>query len=930
MTRPLLRLFGVEPVFVGRSNETAVLQHAIEALAIGDGGFIHLVGEAGIGKTSLLVMATDDLARRAITVRAAAADETDRRRHLSLVRALLPEAGWRTEPDPVGAAVAEVERLAAAGPVALLADDVHWADDASLDAIRAIARRAAVLGMLVVTTARSHPPSASLSRLGETAASSGQRLALGPLDGDQLELLVERRFGSRPGPNLALSLATTAGNPFLAVEFVGALVADGLVGLDNGVIELEHVGDLPEDLSDRLARHTLLAVPEGELVLRAAAVLPGGFTTEELAAVLDRPLTEVLAIALAAVTAAVLVDTGSTLAFRHELLRRAVLESTPPSIVRTLQRLAAAVLVRRHADPERVTTCLLAGCDPNDPHDVEQLLAAGRDMHGRNPAAAADLLRAGLDGLPAHDERFDATSLELGWALLAAGRPREISAVLDARRRRRSGRLLIEEHRLRGIAMSLSGRIDELADRVDVGDRAGDLDASELAATLDPTDPDAVDAAAEMGLLWVSSERPDEARRVLDWVAASPTPSSPFRVASVSTVRAWLAAVNGSFEDAVVHARAGLDAVALDGTGNATPGSPMTVLALAHDFLGDGDAALAVLRESRHSRPLPRWTPPLLQFATALTLYRRGDWDDALAEVDAGLLAADEVDLGLGVFWPYGVGTLIAVARGQREAAQQWLVRSRTLLGTRSLGAEWLGFATAAQAEADGDDERAAAVLEHIANRVLDANVPTLLLNVGADTVRLAIATHRTGTAERVVAALHALTTRTSSPVARAVADWSAGLARADPHAIASASDLLADCRRIPDATKACHDAAVVAARNGDESEARRHAKEAFAGYDALGADQLHLRLRSELRTDGLVLRPRRTPPRPAQGWASLTPSESTIVQLVSEGLTNTEIGERLYVSRRTVESHLGRVYAKLDLSTRAQLVAAAMRHPFA
>jgi DNA-binding CsgD family transcriptional regulator len=66
------------------------------------------------------------------------------------------------------------------------------------------------------------------------------------------------------------------------------------------------------------------------------------------------------------------------------------------------------------------------------------------------------------------------------------------------------------------------------------------------------------------------------------------------------------------------------------------------------------------------------------------------------------------------------------------------------------------------------------------------------------------------------------------------------------------------------------------------------------------------------------------------QGWDSLTPSETTIVQLVSEGLTNTEIGERLYVSRRTVESHLGRVYVKLELSTRAQLVAAAMRHQFA
>ncbi len=117
--------------------------------------------------------------------------------------------------------------------------------------------------------------------------------------------------------------------------------------------------------------------------------------------------------------------------------------------------------------------------------------------------------------------------------------------ILEAGGRRRSGRRLIEEQRLRGIAMSLAGRVEEVADR------AADLDAAGLAAELDPNDPDAVDAAAEFALLWVSSERPDEARHVLDWVAASPTPASPFRVASVSTVRAWLAATDGRFEDAV-------------------------------------------------------------------------------------------------------------------------------------------------------------------------------------------------------------------------------------------------------------------------------------------------------------------------------------------------------------------------------------------
>ncbi len=899
-----------------------MLYEAVDAVVQGRGGFVHLVGQAGIGKSSLLHLATEELQRREIPARAACADETDRRRHLSLIRALLPDARWRAEPDAVSAAVAEAERLTTASPIAILADDVHWADDTSLDAIRALARRAAVLGMLVVTTARPHPPSVGLSRLGEAAAADGRHLLIGPLDDDQLDALVERRFGGRPGPNLARALATTAGNPFLAVEFVTALVVDGLVTNDAGVVELDAAAEMPDDLSDRLARHTLLAVPDGELMLRAAAVLPGGFTVEELAAMLDRPLTEVLTSALAAVTAAVLVDTGSALAFRHELLRRAVLDSTPPSIVRTLQRRAAEVLIGRRADPERIATCLLAGCDRSDPHDVDQLVTVGRTMRRRNPVAAADLLRAGLDGLPTRDERFDTTALELGWALLASGRPGEIPAVLEAGRRRRSGRLLIEEQRLRGIAMSLAGRVEEVADR------AAELDAAALAAELDPNDPDAVDAAAEFALLWVSSERPEEARHVLDWVAASPTPASPFRVASVSTVRAWLAATDGRFEDAVVDARTALDAVTDDDTGNATPGSPMIVLALALDFAGDGDAALAVLREQDHRRPLPRWTPPLLQFATGLALFRRGEWDDALAEMDAGLLAADEVGLGMGVCWPYGVGTMIAAARGQSETAHEWLDRSR-LVGTRSLGGEWLGFAAATVAEADGGTERAAALFERIAEHILDAGVPTLLLNCAADTVRLALATDRTAIAHRVADALGELTTRTASPVARGIAGWTTGLIRADHHAIAAAADLLADCRHLPSATRALHDAAVVAARYGDDSDARRMAKEAFAGYDALDAEQLHTRLRSELRTGGLALRPRRTPARAAHGWDSLTPSETTIVQLVSEGITNTEIGERLYVSRRTVESHLGRVYAKLDLSTRAQLVAAAMRHRF-
>jgi DNA-binding CsgD family transcriptional regulator len=66
---------------------------------------------------------------------------------------------------------------------------------------------------------------------------------------------------------------------------------------------------------------------------------------------------------------------------------------------------------------------------------------------------------------------------------------------------------------------------------------------------------------------------------------------------------------------------------------------------------------------------------------------------------------------------------------------------------------------------------------------------------------------------------------------------------------------------------------------------------------------------------------------RPATGWASLTPTERRVVQLLSEGLANNDIATRLFVSPRTVQSHLTHVYTKLGLTSRVQLVQEAARH---
>ncbi len=99
-------------------------------------------------------------------------------------------------------------------------------------------------------------------------------------------------------------------------------------------------------------------------------------------------------------------------------------------------------------------------------------------------------------------------------------------------------------------------------------------------------------------------------------------------------------------------------------------------------------------------------------------------------------------------------------------------------------------------------------------------------------------------------------------------------------------------------------------------------ATQAEAIYVGLAARMDLARVRRLLREMGHRLGARGPRPRKQQGWESLTPRELEVVRLAAEGLSNPEIAERLFLSRRTVETHLKHTYGKLDLTSRVQLAA--------
>ena len=97
--------------------------------------------------------------------------------------------------------------------------------------------------------------------------------------------------------------------------------------------------------------------------------------------------------------------------------------------------------------------------------------------------------------------------------------------------------------------------------------------------------------------------------------------------------------------------------------------------------------------------------------------------------------------------------------------------------------------------------------------------------------------------------------------------------------------------------------------------------------YSDAGAAWDAGRVRSRLRAQGVHRRLVSVPDRPESGWDAMTDSELGVARLVAQGLTNREVAEKLFVSPHTVNSHLRRVFAKLDINSRVELTRVAVNH---
>ena len=408
----------VTPPIRGRAGELKVIGALVTALVQGRGGVLVIEGPPGIGKSRLLteVMALADKSG-VRTLFGEAFEYQQTVPFFSLFMATL-----RADP-PVGDADAlrrlggsadlrywvvhdladAIHAAAAQTPLAIVLEDIHWADNSTLLALRSLATARPDVAVLWVLTARTGAGGPAvqetLSVLQRADAAVLRVAAMSP--GAVADMVCDAVRANADASLLNLA-AKAHGNPFLVRELVGGLGEEGRLNVSGGRAVATGHG-LPRRLGAGMQqRLDLLSTGAGEVV-RVAAVLPDRFSAGLLAAMLERQPASLMSAVEEAVRADLLVEDGEQLRFRHDLLREATRQSLPQSLRRAMERQSASIMLSMGAAPAEVATQLARSAEPGDREAISALRQAAQSVGHSDASAAADLSRRALELLPADD-----------------------------------------------------------------------------------------------------------------------------------------------------------------------------------------------------------------------------------------------------------------------------------------------------------------------------------------------------------------------------------------------------------------------------------------------------------------------------------------------------------------------------------------------
>lgn len=924
-----------------RDLELTALRVSVEATAAGqEGRVLGIEASAGLGKTALMHAVADEARRRGLTVLTGQGAELERGFGFGVVRQLFEDLVRRgparrsllrgsarlagpllglgrgtSGPSGPGSQLASLHalywltaNLAERQPVALLVDDAHWADRATLRFLTYLARRLEGLPVLLVIAARPATDDALLAGL--LSGPRVQGLFPGPLSPAASARVVRDVIPDADDGVCRACFGVTGGNPCYLRELALHLAGQGSVrGSEAAALAILSP---PAGITRRLAARLAALGSEARGVAHALAVLGDGADVRLVCALAD--LDPAAASRSAdALRAAGILDPKPPLSFKHPILAAAVREDIAVGEHALLHARAARSLASGGASPERVANHLLV-CEPSgDPWVRDQLRAAS--LAARNagaPETAVTFLRRAL-AESADPAGRPELLLDLGTAELEAG---ELEAA--------SGHLR-----------------DAYGGAVDPTTR---VPAALALAAARAHGGDAFDAV--MVLEHESQARPDE-HVLADQLLAEAANYSRFQVRARVRAAATVERLRLRFATQAEPSASILLSEACEMAMAAEPASEILGLArraLDHVLRPDGDATdseraylgrvlgaiddaegATCLFEAWFEDARRRGSP--FAFATASVIRAEYHfWSGAIPSAEADSRTARELALDYHANnLPMATGFLVASL-----AEQDRLEEAGRILAEAGLDApagevpdiytnHFVLFGRARWRRASGDDAGAIEDLLECGRReTRHGEVNPAFIPWRSEAAYALIALGRTAEAAELSREELELARRSAAPRAlgtalRAVAAHEAGWARRE--LLEEAGRVLEPSRARLEYGRTLADLGHYHATEGDRDAAPDLLLDALEVAEHCGSVRLGRHVTHALRAIGL--RPRRAQRR---GPEALTGSERRVAELAASGLSNRDIAQALFVTVRTVEYHLGNAYRKLAIHTRAQL----------
>jgi len=958
--------------FVGRAEELSSLERILDELDRGCPGAIELAGEPGIGKTRLLRELAARAEARGQLVLSGSASELEHDLPFSVFVDALDEYVAGLEPerlavleDQVQAELAHVfpslwalagghevalqheryrshravrallEQLAETRPLLLVLDDLHWADSASVELLGALLRRPPATAVLIALAARPRQTPERLSAALERAHRQGAltRIELGALSPAEARAFT----GEALDPAEAAALyEETGGNPFYLEQLARAL--ERTVGAASAAVELSLTIEVPASVAAALTEELALLSNTARLLLEGAAVAGDPFEPELAAAAAGTSedstmdaLDELLQLDLICQT-----DVPRRFRFRHPLVRRAVYESTPSGWRLGAHERCAEVLAARGATAVARAHHVERSARQGDLAAVAILREAGEAAARLAPESAARWFGGALRLLPQTAPAEDRVELLLAraGALAAAGHFAEShSALLEA--------MAIVPEQSIALRTTLTTACARVEHRLGQYKQAHARLVSALGGLPEPVSAESVALLIELGL---NEFYRSKYQSMHDWaeraVSAAEVLRHPPLTAAALAMPALAHAMTGASERAQSHradAAALVDNLSDDELSLRLDAAVWLAAAeLYLDLYAEADShasrALALARATGQGELFPVlyqilgrvWyvrakvaeatelldgaieagrllgTPP----AFAGNLFNRsavavavGDLDVALATAEEAVQLTRDLDEGFVTAWA-------AVRLGGVLLETGQPVRAVELLLGRAGGEEltlipggWRVYCLELLA-------RCWLALD----RRIEAERAAGLAEVAAGAARVPLAT---AWADRATAA---------------VALYSGDTARATERALASA-DAAQEVGAPIEAALSHTLAGRALAQAGQSDRAVAELQRAAAAFDACGA--LRYRQSAERELGKLGHRPhRRTRPGKTDGAGieSLTERELQVARLVVDRKTNAQIAAELFLSQKTVETHLRNSFSKVGVTTRVALARAVER----